>query len=186
MTRMLITAASLTLVTTMAGASPLHIDMYDGSVFDFSTVAVGSSQQVSSFYFGIGDLGRDEGMNWMSGPYFSLVFGSSDVFFFGDPTCGFVGIGGECSVDVTFAPNAVGSFHSVFEISASFNFTEIHDPDDEIDFEYDDSFRVSFLGTGVSPVPLPPAAAGSLIGLALLGWLGRKRRNRRLTTAQTK
>ena len=72
--------------------------------------------------------------------------------------------------DVVFAPNAVGGFFPEFETSATFEFEESHG----------DAFRTGFQGTGIAAVPLPPAAAGYLTALGLLGRVGRGRSARGL------
>jgi len=77
--------------------------------------------------------------------------------------------------DVVFAPNAVGDFFPQFETSATFEFEESHGEDAGEIFEYGDAFRTGFQGTGIAAVPLPPAAAGYLTALGLLGRVGRGR-----------
>ena len=171
MIRVIAAAASLALI---AGAASAETYIGDGSELDFSTVEVGSSGTIS-VYFGLGDLSRDENFISPAEPEFKLISGPPDVFSFDAVSCYQIGIGFDCSGDVAFAPNAIGDFLSEFEIGATMIFEETHGAEAGEIYEYSDSFRTSLRGTGIAPVPLPPAAAGYLAALGLLGWVGRGR-----------
>ena len=171
MTRILAATASLAL---LAGAASAETYIQDGSEVVFPAVAVGSSSAMSVF-FSLGYTGRDESFIYGDGPEFDLISGSPDVFSFDAVSCEQIGIGFDCMANVIFAPNAIGEFLSEFEISGTFEFEEIHGEDYGEVFVYGDAFRASFSGTGIAPVPLPPAAAGYLAALGLLGWVGRGR-----------
>ena len=171
MIRVIAAAASLALI---AGAASADTYIGDGSELDFSTVEVGSSGTMS-VYFGLGYLSNDESFISPDRPEFNLISGPPDVFSFDAVSCYQIGIGFDCSGDVVFAPNAIGDFLSEFEIGATMIFEEIHGAEAGEIYEYRDSFRTSLRGTGIAPVPLPPAAAGYLAALGLLGWVGRGR-----------
>ncbi len=171
MTGMLAAAAALALIAGAAGAETY---LGDGSEIGFPAVAVGSSSTMS-VYFGLGETGQDENFLDGDGPRFDLISGSPDVFSFDAVLCSQIGIGFDCMADVIFAPNATGDFLSEFKISAIFEYEETHGEEAGEIYEYDDSFRASFRGTGIAAVPLPPAAAGYLAALGLLGWVGRGR-----------
>ena len=172
MIKVLAAAAALALI---AGAARAETYIGNGSVLDFPAVAVGSSDRMS-VYFGLGETGRDESFISPDRPEFKLISGSPDVFSFDAVLCSQIGIGFDCSGDVVFAPNAIGDFLSEFEIGATMIFEEIHGAEEGEIYEYSDSFRMSLRGTGIAPVPLPPAAAGYLAALGLLGWVGSRRR----------
>jgi hypothetical protein len=171
MTRVTAVATAFALI---AGAASAETYIGDGSEVDFPAVAVGSSDTVSVF-FGLGDTSRDENFISGYGPEFDLISGSPGAFSFDAVSCEQIGIGFDCMADVVFAPNAIGDFLSEFEISGIFEFEEIHGEEAGEVFVYSDAFRASFSGTGIAPVPLPPAAAGYLAALGLLGWAGRGR-----------
>ena len=171
MMRVFAAAASFAL---MAGASGAEAYIGDGDELDFSVVAIGSSSTMSVF-FGLGDTGRGESFISGDDPRFDLISGSPDVFSFDAVSCEQIGIGIDCRANVVFAPISIGDFLSEFEVSGTFEFEEIHGEDDGEVFVYDNSFRTSFRGTGIAAVPLPPAAAGYLAALGLLGWVGRRR-----------
>ena len=176
MSRVIAVAASLAWI---AGAASADTYIGNGSELDFSSVEVGLSNSMS-VYFGLGETSRDESFISPDTPEFNLISGSPGVFFFDAVSCSQIGIGFDCSGDVVFAPNAIGDFLSEFEIGATMIFEEIHGAEEGEIYEYSDSFRTSFRGTGVAPVPLPPAAAGYLAALGLLGWVGSRRRTEAL------
>jgi hypothetical protein len=182
MIRMLAAAAILATTACAASATTLALEdlppeqsIGQGSVLDFSSVAIGSSQ-VIPVLFGLGDTGRDESFNFFVGPEFDLISGSGSTFFLESVSCEQFGIGIECLANAVFRPTSLGDFLATYEFSALLNYTETHGEEAGEVFEEFDSFQVSFRGTGVAAVPLPPTAAASLAALGMLGWIGRRRR----------
>jgi len=158
----LATAASTASATTLALEDVLpEVFISQGSVLDFSNVPIGSSSIIPVF-FGLGDTGRDESFNFAVGPNFELISGSENTFFLESVSCQQIGIGLDCIANGVFRPTALGDFSATYELSALLNYTETHGEEAGEVFEEFDPFQVSFRGTGVAPVPLPPAAAASL------------------------